>query len=431
MSAEASAATSNDGTSMSLSEQLRKAQSLISEEPSTDPVANKTQEGKKNATTTTTTSTYEPLLEAIAILERLQEQIQRGSIFSNNEALSDIQTSSIPLISVEYHMAKACLQLRTISSTSRNTNVKRAMELFHLFLHRSDSFEGILEGTVQHQYQHFLAQTESAEEEDATSPAGGNKMPIPISSSRDEKIARFRRSKEIKQQSARMSAQLAQRKRLHLEDHEDLDGHDEDSLLRSLYTHQLNEFAFDAIEELYSSHLEVQMLQMAVRMEKDREEMGRHRYGDNTGRDQHGGGNHRPGRGMTAGRPHPPLNDPNLKMKMTQVLQDPNTGQLIFKKQEVQSTMFRPSWNQPTMSLEELAEKEVKEAMDREARQKISEIQSKNAPRRYEFLVKDGMEDDANLVDASAKLDREWDNWKDENPRGSGNKMGDVGDRNF
>jgi hypothetical protein len=41
------------------------------------------------------------------------------------------------------------------------------------------------------------------------------------------------------------------------------------------------------------------------------------------------------------------------------------------------------------------------------------------------------MEDDANLVDASAKLDRDWDDWKAENPKGSGNKMGDVGDRNF
>ena len=37
----------------------------------------------------------------------------------------------------------------------------------------------------------------------------------------------------------------------------------------------------------------------------------------------------------------------------------------------------------------------------------------------------------ATLVDASAKLDREWDEWKEANPKGSGNKMGDRGDRNF
>ena len=41
------------------------------------------------------------------------------------------------------------------------------------------------------------------------------------------------------------------------------------------------------------------------------------------------------------------------------------------------------------------------------------------------------MEDDADLVDKSAALDRKWDEWKEENPRGSGNKMSERGDRNF
>ena len=83
------------------------------------------------------------------------------------------------------------------------------------------------------------------------------------------------------------------------------------------------------------------------------------------------------------------------------------------------------------MSLEQLAEKEVREAIEREAKQKAAEDLAKAGPRRYDQLVKDGMEDNQELVDASAKLDREWDDWKDDNPRGSGNKMGDRGDRNF
>jgi hypothetical protein len=52
-------------------------------------------------------------------------------------------------------------------------------------------------------------------------------------------------------------------------------------------------------------------------------------------------------------------------------------------------------------------------------------------PRRYDELVKAGMEDNPEMVDASAQLDRAWDDWKDANPRGSGNKMGDRGDRNL
>ena len=65
------------------------------------------------------------------------------------------------------------------------------------------------------------------------------------------------------------------------------------------------------------------------------------------------------------------------------------------------------------------------------ASQKDAEAKVKFMPRRYDQLVRDGMEDDADLVEKSAVLDRRWDDWKDENPRGGGNKMGERGDRNF
>lgn len=83
------------------------------------------------------------------------------------------------------------------------------------------------------------------------------------------------------------------------------------------------------------------------------------------------------------------------------------------------------------MTLAEYGNMEVARAREREERQKQTEVEILDKPRRYEQLLRDGMEDDANLVDASANLDREWDDWKDANPRGSGNKMGDRGDRNF
>ena len=83
------------------------------------------------------------------------------------------------------------------------------------------------------------------------------------------------------------------------------------------------------------------------------------------------------------------------------------------------------------MTLQQYGDIEVARAKEREARQKQAEKDILQKPRRYEQLVKDGMEDNATLVDASAKLDREWDEWKEANPKGSGNKMGDRGDRNF
>ena len=71
------------------------------------------------------------------------------------------------------------------------------------------------------------------------------------------------------------------------------------------------------------------------------------------------------------------------------------------------------------------------EAIARGESQKLAEEEAMLRPRRYEQLEKDGMEDDEGLVEASAELDRKWDDWKEENPRGSGNKMKERGDRNF
>jgi immunoglobulin-binding protein 1 len=143
-------------------------------------------------------------------------------------------------------------------------------------------------------------------------------------------------------------------------------------------------------------------------------------------------------------------------LQLTQITQDPITGQLNFnkqqitngilhsvgpisstsgtqqiKRQQIADSVFRPSWNLPTMSLEELAERERSDAIARGAAQKEAEAKALTMPRRYEQLVRDGMEDDADLVEKSAELDRRWDEWKEENPRGSGNKMGERGDRNF
>ena len=139
------------------------------------------------------------------------------------------------------------------------------------------------------------------------------------------------------------------------------------------------------------------------------------------------------GRGRTGGRGDDPRGPPppSRPLQVTHITQNAATGQLIMRKEEIQSKVFQRGWNQPTMSLEELAEKEVAAAMERDEKQKLAEASQKDAPRKYEDLVRDGMEDNSDLVDASADLDRRWDDFKDENPRGSGNKRGDVGDRNF
>ena len=127
-------------------------------------------------------------------------------------------------------------------------------------------------------------------------------------------------------------------------------------------------------------------------------------------------------------RQRPPA--PGNGIQVTHVTLDAS-NQLQFRKEEIKSQVFRPGWNQPTMSLEEFGDRERAQAIEREQRQAAAEANQQQRPKRYEQLLQNGREDDIDAVDASAAVDRAWDDWKDENPRGSGNKRGDVGDRNF
>ena len=190
---------------------------------------------------------------------------------------------------------------------------------------------------------------------------------------------------------------------------------------------------------MQSSKSELEMLNMAIKFEAMRGQSNKPdaRMSDNSRIEQ---------------RP----NKSQQPLQLTQITQDPISGQLQFNKQQISNGtlqsiglptssfngqqiqrqkiaegVFKPSWNLPTMSLEELAERERADAIARSKSQKESEEKAKTMPRRYDQLVKDGMEDDADLVDKSAELDRKWDEWKEENPRGSGNKMSERGDRNF
>eukprot|EP00595_Chromulina_sp_UTEXLB2642_P000732 CAMPEP_0196764592 /NCGR_PEP_ID=MMETSP1095-20130614/6477_1 /TAXON_ID=96789 ORGANISM="Chromulina nebulosa, Strain UTEXLB2642" /NCGR_SAMPLE_ID=MMETSP1095 /ASSEMBLY_ACC=CAM_ASM_000446 /LENGTH=75 /DNA_ID=CAMNT_0042120585 /DNA_START=541 /DNA_END=768 /DNA_ORIENTATION=+ len=72
------------------------------------------------------------------------------------------------------------------------------------------------------------------------------------------------------------------------------------------------------------------------------------------------------------------------------------------------------------MSLEEYGDQVKAEAEERAKQQ----VDADPGIRRYKQLVDEGREDDIDLVDQATLAEREWDAFKEANPRGSGNKMG-------
>jgi len=349
--------------------------------------------------------------EAVETLTALQQDVATLALFSPNEDLEDVSTKSLPLLAIEFHLAVAFLGLPTPpgKAQERKHNVTNSMDLFSNFLQILERYN-ILGKDHQKEFHELLESSNTDEtEEDAASAM----MPSITPESREAKIARFKAKREAEQELEKLKALRERRVRLETDYTEEMDGYDQDSLERTLAMRTLNVNVIQTIEEWNQVRREVPMIEMMIQMESQRSSEQRH-LGNSTENDPR----RRP---APSGKP----------LQLTHITKQPGTGELKIRKEEIQSQVFRPGWNQPTMSLEELGEKEYQEAVEREKRQKEAEAQQALAPRRYEQLVKDGLEDNADLVDASAKLDREWDKFKDENPRGSGNKMGDRGDRNF
>lgn len=387
-----------------------------------------------------------PIEKSIDILTKLQTQISRAGTLSKNDVLDDVATSSLELVGVEYHLGRAFLMLPTYqlggggSSSSKNnnnnygspsilrkTNITRAIDYFHAYLKKVDQLDLLNEATIK-EY-HTLLDMDDADNDDKSR---STTIRMNQSQIREMKIQRFQRKRAASQKQSQLQSLLQRRSRLGLAQEEEMEGHDFESLSRTLYIETLRLYAEECLEEIQSCNSELEMLEMAIKMEQGRMMSQDPRMHSNDGVPTDYGSQVR---GLSSRQP----------LQMTQITQNPITGELqmqtqqvmngqlkpIMQRQEIANQVFRPGWNQPTMTLEELGERERADAIQRAEAQKVAEAEAKFKPRRYEQLEKDGMEDDEKLVEASAKLDRDWDDWKEENPRGSGNKMSERGDRNF
>eukprot|EP00934_Nitzschia_sp_Nitz4_P004901 Nitzschia sp. Nitz4//scaffold131_size63436//16724//17860//NITZ4_006268-RA/size63436-processed-gene-0.114-mRNA-1//-1//CDS//3329535247//4891//frame0 len=343
---------------------------------------------------------------AVGLLESVQQDVRALALFSpNDESIDDISTKSIRFLSVEHFLAMALVGLPTAPGkmTQRKRIILRSLELWASYLTNLEKLE-LLTADEAKEFRELL------EENNSTSDINPQRMPP--GPNREAKIARFKAKKQMQNEIQRLAALRERRQRYGISAEEEMDGHDEEGLERTVVLKQLEMNKGEAFENWSQAQRELPMIEMMSKMEEERQEMQR-RTGTSTEADD---------------RAKQPLSGKPLQL--THITKTA-AGALQVKKEEIRSKVFRPGWNQPTMSLEELGEREYQAAVERDARQKEADANRANEPKRYEDLLRDGMEDNVDLVDASAKLDRDWDDWKDENPRGSGNKNANRGDKNF
>eukprot|EP00984_Skeletonema_dohrnii_P011887 scaffold4769_cov72-Skeletonema_dohrnii-CCMP3373.AAC.1 len=224
-----------------------------------------------------------PIEKSIDILTKLQIRLSRSGTLSNNEVLDDVATSSLEFIGVEYHLGRAFLMLPTYQlgssnnnnnnnsnsaspSILRKTNITRATDYFHAYLKKVDQLDLLNEATIK-EY-HTLLDMEDIDDDDAKSRPATTRMNQ--SQIREMKIQRFQRKRAASQKQAQFQSLLQRRSRLGLAQEEEMEGHDFESLSRTLYIETLRLYAEECLEEIQSCLGELEMLDMAIQMERGR-----------------------------------------------------------------------------------------------------------------------------------------------------------------
>ncbi|GAB9472596.1 Wrky transcription factor 19 [Globisporangium polare] len=343
----------------------------------------------------------------LVLLRKCLVQRQLDGALSENESFFELQNAQLYAFCVEYYLAmltpkqtffqqpdsaeklKQENQQQRAGTGKGNDQLRnilyrikflREADVFHTqFLDRAEKMGILQEKKRREQYERVDAKK--------------------FALSRDEKIQRFQMQREMEkklEEVARRKQQQSGKKpgsNGQADEEEDFDFDDDmDELEREQLMAFIQLAVIKSMDEQMSINQEREMLETMVRMNAKTE---------------------RKDLFTDAHRPPPPPQGQGISV--THI-----NPQFEMRRETVKSGVFQPGHRLPTMSLEAYADMEYADAKERQER----EQEGSQAPRRYDQLAEDGDEDNLALVDEATYKDRSWDDWKDANPRGIGNKKG-------
>lgn len=322
------------------------------------------------------------LQDAIALFRQSLRERQLDGVLSDNETFFELQNRQLYAFLVEFFLAMLIpkitfFQTKPPSSASANTNndqednvvtrirFLREADVYHTqFLDRAENMGILTDKKRREQYERME----------------NKKFALP----RDAKIEQFKLQRDLEK---KLQAVQERKERLQEDENDELEEIEREQLMMFI---QLS--VTKSLEEQASINQERDMLDTMVKMNarSDKQDL----FTD-------------------AHRPPPPPQGQGISV--THI-----NPQFEMRREVIRTQVFQPGHRLPTMSLEEYADREYTDAVERQKR----EAEASQAPRRYDQLVEDGDEDDDKLLDEATYKDRAWDDFKDANPRGIGNKKG-------
>jgi hypothetical protein len=289
------------------------------------------------------------IMSSIRYFQSCAVLIIHNGLFSSNEELTDFSSNSLKYLSIPYYLGELYRRIPSSVPPERLNSLNQSKSYKDKFINTCIRL-GILSKEDINAYK--------------------NEATANPQFKREEKIRRFRREKEISQ----LLNNLLQEK---LKKGIDEDLEEDSEFERKTTILILENQAIKTIDSLSTLNQEIGIV---IHM--------------NTLMEQNGG---------KLPTPQPP--EPRPPGQPPIVITDPRAV--------VKDNVFKPGWNLPTVSIEQAAEIDYQEMIQREARQKESER------KKSEKLVKEFGDDEEEAKELQKT--RDFDAFKDEHPRGSGN----------
>lgn len=331
----------------------------------------------ENSFSSNSASFQDNLLSAIRLYEECVKTAEQISLFSPNESLEDITSADLQYLLLHYRIAE--LVLRINGHEQRRANLQRAQRGYEQYLKQLDNYDILAKDDARllEQYQDSPTTFSTASTSDAASR-------------RDTKIKRFKEEKTLKQklEYLRQNPRVVQ---------------NDDSVHRDLQLTNLSYATHQTFASLESIAQELHILSLAPpspppdsrQQQIDGRETTRYTNGYSERLDA-------PISHLSAGMKGPLLDKSGKPMR-------PFT--LTSKRTEFRDGVFRPDHSLPTMSIDEYLEEERRRGGMIDGGGPQSEVKPQVD------------EDDMEAADRDTMKAREWDEYVEANPKGSGNTI--------
>lgn len=336
--------------------------------------AEKHRQDLEQAVSRATTSFQEKLTTTLQLYEQCLLIAERISLFSPNESLEDVSTTDLRYLTINYRLGELRMN---VSTSNRKTTILNTRSSYVSYLKQLDGYDILSKNDAK--------LLEAYEESPDTFSTTGTQDPA---RRREQKIQRFREEKALKQTLAQLEQNTTSIE-------------NEDEAHRRLQLTRLQFCTSQAFQALESIALELHILSLAPpdhAMGDSQPQDTRERQGRNDGYSER-------------------LDSPQLSAGLSGPLLDSKGKPLrpftLFgsKREELRNGVFRPDHSLPTMSIDEYLEEE----------RKRGGIIDGGGPQSG--IKPEVDEDDMEAADRATMKAREWDEYVEANPKGSGNTI--------